>query len=812
MNTKRKLADKLIATGMSALLAIAFVPAFPIGTAIAENEPEPSQDGTLETVEEAAADTFTSAPSEGDAGIAVMSDDSEEEPAALQEELSVDITYPSTITVGEPVTFTFSSNVDGCQYQPNLLRIYVDNGWQDDCDLHATPYSTNNTFTYTFVAPGRYQFRVWGLDLSVTPRRMASKTIEFNVVASSEQPSLTVEEKAREIADSAKAAGQTQYEQALYVHDYIAANAVYDNDHLYDGVGSVLLRGKGTCESYHRAFALVLSYLGIPCERAEGKGHVWSCVRLDGKWTMIDLTWDDNETATGSNAWQAHVYFGMTDEIATMVHDEHVAKAEYPCNDLANNYFIKSGEIANWEGDTIAAIDAALGVLTPSQLMNGADIEVAAPYHMHPTVFQAIYPVVAYDLNSKPASEWTSLSNADVSVSYARAGTNSGTFTVHAQCAHVYNGTWGSDATNHWKTCTTCGKQDQKATHSFSSWKTTIAATENAGGKEERTCSVCSYKQTRDTEKLTPQKPPTPETPSIAPRTVADGTYIIRSAMNSNLVVDINGASSADGANAQIWTDNYTAAQRFRVIYDGKTGYYTIRNVKSGKMLDVTDSVKKDATNVRQYQSTNSLAQKWIITADASGGYKILSALDKSFALTVTGSKAVNGANLAIYKDVAGASQKFSFARCDSGKNVAEGTYYTLVSALRSDKVIDVSGASKNNHANMQLWQSNNTQAQRFKFEYDNATGYYKIVCACSGKTVDANAALAQNGTNIHQWESNNTLAQRWNVVDTGKGYKIQSAIDSRFVLDINAAATHDGANLQLWVDNGTNAQRFYLK
>ena len=41
-----------------------------------------------------------------------------------------------------------------------------------------------------------------------------------------------------------------------------------------------------------------------------------------------------------------------------------------------------------------------------------------------------------------------------------------------------------------------------KEAHAFSDWKVITAATEDKYGKEERTCSVCGYKETRTIERL----------------------------------------------------------------------------------------------------------------------------------------------------------------------------------------------------------------------------------------------------------------------------------------------------------------------
>ena len=68
---------------------------------------------------------------------------------------------------------------------------------------------------------------------------------------------------------------------------------------------------------------------------------------------------------------------------------------------------------------------------------------------------------------------------------------------------HTFAVSWTSDSTNHWHSAT-CGHDviDSKAAHSFGDWTVTKAATEEAEGSKERSCSVCGYTATEVIEKL----------------------------------------------------------------------------------------------------------------------------------------------------------------------------------------------------------------------------------------------------------------------------------------------------------------------
>ena len=69
---------------------------------------------------------------------------------------------------------------------------------------------------------------------------------------------------------------------------------------------------------------------------------------------------------------------------------------------------------------------------------------------------------------------------------------------------HSFSKEWTSDKTSHWHaaTCEHTEEVSDKAEHTFGEWKTTLEPTEEADGKKERTCTVCSYKEEQSIAKL----------------------------------------------------------------------------------------------------------------------------------------------------------------------------------------------------------------------------------------------------------------------------------------------------------------------
>ena len=296
-------------------------------------------------------------------------------------------------------------------------------------------------------------------------------------------------------------------------------------------------------------------------------------------------------------------------------------------------------------------------------------------------------------------------------------------------------------------------------------------------------------------------------------KTIEEGTYVIKSAINDKFVLDIEDASKANGANLQIYQSNGTNAQKFKVKYLNN-GYYTIESVNSGKVLDVDDAKKTQGTNVQQYDSNNTDAQKWTIKKNSDGTYSLVSKCNNLY-MDVKDGIASNSRNIQVYGGNGTKAQKFKFEKVADSinysekaeKTISDGTY-TIKSAINDKFVLDIDNASKSNGANVQIYQSNGTNAQKFKVKYLN-NGYYTIESVNSGKVLDVDNAGKNQGTNVQQYGSNNTDAQKWIIAkNTDSTYSIVSKCNNLY-LDVKDGIASSGKNIQVYGENGTRAQKF---
>lgn len=160
-----------------------------------------------------------------------------------------------------------------------------------------------------------------------------SVTLEYEIYLY--QPS-TVDEQVEYLAQQCIASGvQGEYETALWMHDWLTANAKYDYTYTEYYPEGVLLKGTGVCQSYALAYQLLLNRMGIENQviTSEEMDHAWNLVKLDGEWCHIDCTWDDPGMGGGEN----HNYFGMND---ALISRDHVwPRSPYPDSTALSNYY-----------------------------------------------------------------------------------------------------------------------------------------------------------------------------------------------------------------------------------------------------------------------------------------------------------------------------------------------------------------------------------------------------------------------------------------------------------------------------------------
>ena len=115
-----------------------------------------------------------------------------------------------------------------------------------------------------------------------------------------------------------------RYDLIKTFHQFLCSTADYDFEYLdrFDpefpeyvkhNIVGTLLDGSCVCQGYSESFKMLCNIYKIPCicvqGEANGGGHEWNAVLMDdGKWYLIDVTWDDT-SGTGNYFLKNEAYF-----------------------------------------------------------------------------------------------------------------------------------------------------------------------------------------------------------------------------------------------------------------------------------------------------------------------------------------------------------------------------------------------------------------------------------------------------------------------------------------------------------------------
>ncbi len=283
-----------------------------------------------------------------------------------------------------------------------------------------------------------------------------------------------------------------------------------------------------------------------------------------------------------------------------------------------------------------------------------------------------------------------------------------------------------------------------------------------------------------------------------------NGVYTIKSAIDSNYVLDVTGDSFDDRANIEIWSNNNENNQKFYIQNIGNN-YYIIQSYNSLKCLDVYGASKENGANVIQYSNNKGDNQKWIIKETSDGYYNIISKYSGLY-LDIANGIMNNGTNILTWEYNGGKNQKFIIEK--QVENTIEDGFYQIQSAINGNYVLDVTGNSSLDCASIELWQNNNQSNQKYKIQ-GIGNGYYNITCVNSNKNLDVYGALKENGTHVIQYSNNNGDNQKWQIKDAGNGYFYVISKCSGLYLDVEGNYISNGANIITWQHNGGKNQKF---
>lgn len=196
-----------------------------------------------------------------------------------------------------------------------------------------------------------------------------------------------------------------------------------------------------------------------------------------------------------------------------------------------------------------------------------------------------------------------------------------------------------------------------------------------------------------------------------------DGSYKIRTKVsNGNSCVEVINAETTEGANVQQWEVNGANCQDWILEPVTTSGItmdtnviYTFQNKNSQLVMDIVDGKMQNYSNVQQWGQNGYDCQKWILKpySNEQNYYYICSVSDNNYVMCVDSS--LNGANITIQEySNNNTDMLFKFA-----KNL-DGSYLIMTYASNDSKIIEVENASNEYGANIQQYEPNGNDCQKW--------------------------------------------------------------------------------------------------
>ena len=315
-----------------------------------------------------------------------------------------------------------------------------------------------------------------------------------------------------------------------------------------------------------------------------------------------------------------------------------------------------------------------------------------------------------------------------------------------------------------------------------------------------------------------------------------DNTYSIMSKSNG-LFLDIESGSSKAGANIQTYHFNGTNAQKFtfelcneekgtkstddglyriynltntnKLVENDKfeikyvsNGYYKIKSKSTGKVLTVENNDPKAGSKILKQDDKDLDTQKWILKKSAESVFCIISKCGGMYL-------EYNNSSIQLKYENDFDNQRFIFINETPTENIKQVTDGIYQITTTSNKVLDISGGAYGDSANVQIWNNDKVQQQKFRISKVKDTNYYQITAINSAKAVDVQDGNIKLGTNIQQYMPNGTSNQYWYLRDCGNGYYNIISKANGLVIDIVNAENKNGQNVQTYKLNNSDAQKF---
>ena len=310
---------------------------------------------------------------------------------------------------------------------------------------------------------------------------------------------------------------------------------------------------------------------------------------------------------------------------------------------------------------------------------------------------------------------------------------------------------------------------------------------------------------------------------------IEEQVYRIRSALDITKVIEVANGSMENRGNVQLWEDNGTDAQKWKIRRD-LDGCYKFENVKSGKVFEVTDANYANQTNVEQYENNSGDAQKWRFSYLGGALHNIKTKL-YNYCVDVRAGDIANGTNIQIFleTDVEAdkPNQQFILERLDEElikdygiedylKKMIEDNFINSPDIYTNKSYIEVRVKThtklrtsvtnvEDNLYNLKTWMLNCTKL--YNINYDFYVENKKLIIEIENKTlnrelIDVKAQAISNYTEVFEIDA----VSKVEVLTSKQTYTLFLLNDRTTTTDINNANRAEGTTERIYTQNYEDA------
>lgn len=792
-------------------------------------------------------------------------------PTTHPQTLTATVTYDSNFNKGQKARFTYniSGNKRPLVYKLNSFEIETSSGWSPLVDITRGEYGSFNTKNYfeeALYTPGNY--RLSFLVAEYTANADGTKTlgdmqrfqINFTVAESDNFKSIEtvvaeVVAQCEQECASSKGTSSYDYDRALWLNDWLVENTKYDSSLMYCSAEGVFNRGLGTCEGYHEAYAMLLNKAGIETRRVDdfGDAHVWTGIKLNGNWYNVDTTWNDTGDYTRSDLDLQRLYFALPSGIIQKVHPKwdgqysikYPDRATFDANSFVDNYFIHSGEIAQYVSPYTAESGSYSVKSKLASKVTSFDLPVEKS--SWPDNYKnVIYSLVAYQLGTQ---NWGD--GIKVNVGYSDGflhfqatydGSIPSVSLTNAVVMDLDDQTYSGSALTPKPTVVLGGKTLIEGTDYQLSYENNVNASvldktkpaaviiQGKGaysGSLKKTftidqaevyyAAVAAISAQQYTGSALTPKP----TITLGGRTLTTSDYSVTYKNNTNVgtaTVTITGKGNYKGTKETTFKISAKTLPSNPVLsvtsytYDGKAKTPGV-TVKDGTktLVNGTDYTVKYSNNVNVGTATVTVTGKGNYTGSKSTNFKINAASSSGGGSASSPLSRATVAKFNTTRNITGKAISLPVSIKYGSKNLTSSdyslTYNNSSSFPTKSGTYTVRAVGKGSY-------SGTIEVGTLKLIQGPKAGSVRISSLSNSNYVlDASGSTPKRGANVTIWSDNGGSNQEWNLVLGADGYyTIRSISNQGYLLDAANKVPSRGSNVSIWTNNNDTNQKWLIE